>query len=84
MKFLKQFKARAMVVFVRILHADQIVLVETVVDLDVELVVVALVRARSKPVVVNASARDVRFAEKSFNMFCATGSIRLPGTGWAG
>ena len=41
-EILETVEAQAMTVLIRIFHADQILLVETVVNLDVKLIVVAL------------------------------------------
>ena len=82
-KFLKQLKELPWLYCCEYFTLIKLLFVETVVDLDVELVVVALVGAGSNPVVVNAVARNVRLREELI-IFCATGSIRLPGTpgGW--
>ena len=51
---LETVQARTVAVLIGKLPGDQVVLVEAMVDLDVELVVVAVVRTRSKPVVVDS------------------------------
>src|ERR1700722_18708562 len=63
-EILETVEAHRVVVLVRIFHADQVPLAETVVDLDVKLIVVALTGAGSKPVVVNALLRRVWFRIK--------------------
>ena len=43
-EILETVEAQSVAVLVRIFHADQVLLAETVVDLDVELIVVVLTR----------------------------------------
>src|SRR5271166_6613433 len=61
-------KRGAVAPLLRVLHAYQVFLAEAVVDLDVELIVVAMVRSRSDPVVVNAISLNVRLRKVAHHL----------------
>src|ERR1700722_12405231 len=70
-KVLETVKAVAMAVLLRVLHAHQILLAEALVELDIELPVVAMIGSGSDPVVVNTVWRgDVRLWKETDHGLC--------------